>query len=141
MTKKVYGLGYSGRQQSEIVAAAECLGGVVFDIRWSARSRNIAFTGAHLRDALGDRYVRARVLGNRNYKGTMADVQIDDLETGIAKIEASDKPVILMCVCRSFKSCHRSIIAAELKARGFTYQELNVSDLLNPQPTQLTFSV
>ena len=125
MTQKVYGMGYSGRTLSDIVRIARSLDAVIFDIRWRAGSRNPSFNKSTLQRTLGERYARARELGNVNYKGAVSEIEIADIEAGIHLIEESDKPVILLCVCKDPKVCHRTVIGQELQRRGFEYEELN----------------
>lgn len=132
MTSQVYGIGYGGRKLHEIKRIAEELDATVFDVRLSPRSRIPYFTEAALAARLGDRYVHVGDLGNLNYRG--GPVRIADLEAGIRRIADHGRPVILMCACKDPARCHRTTIAAELQARGFSYQEI---DPPKPAPTQL----
>ena len=73
MTRQVYGIGYSKRKLSDVARIARSLDAVVFDIRWRAGSRNPSWNKSTLQRTLGERYVRARELGNVNYKGTVRE--------------------------------------------------------------------
>ncbi|MBN1485299.1 MAG: DUF488 domain-containing protein [Chloroflexia bacterium] len=129
MTKKVYTFGYSGKKPEQLERIASELDAVVFDVRYSPRSRNPLWNGKKLAALLGDRYRHVRALGNRNYRG--GPVEIEDLAAGIQAIRSSKRPVILMCVCSDVERCHRTFIGEHLRTLGFEVREL--SDL----PVQL----
>lgn len=125
MTAQVYGIGYSGKSQDQIRQIADQLDAVVFDIRFSPRSRNPEFSGARLRTNLGTRYLHVKAFGNRNYRG--GPIEFVDFEAGLAQVVASDKPVILMCMCKDPARCHRTVIGELLRQHGIQYTELSGS--------------
>ena len=122
MTTKAYGIGYSGRSVEEIYRLALQLDAVVFDVRYSPRSRNWQFSGKNLRETLGDRYRHVKSFGNKNYKG--GPVALVDFEDGLDQVLASDKPVILMCVCGDPERCHRAEVGRLLQTNGVSFTEL-----------------
>lgn len=122
MTQQVYTLGYSGRKMPEIQALVERLGAVIFDIRFSPRSRAPVWNGTNFQRVFGARYRHMKAMGNKNYKG--GPIALVDYEAGKAAIEAMGRPVILMCVCKDASICHRTTIAERLKSEGFTVEEL-----------------
>jgi uncharacterized protein (DUF488 family) len=134
MTKIVYTMGYDGRKLQDIAEIARRLDATVFDIRYLARSRNPWFNRGRMQEWLGDRYQRVRDLGNINYKGTFEEIEIVDLEAGIHRIELSQRAVILLCVCKDYATCHRSVIAAELLRRGFSVKEFEAVQAKHAQP-------
>ena len=75
MTRQVYTLGYSGRQLDEIKAMVEEREAILFDIRFSPRSRNPTWNEGNLRAAFGARYRHIRALGNANYRGHSIRIQ------------------------------------------------------------------
>ena len=99
-------------------ALAECLDAIVFDVRFSPFSRNPEWSGKRLSALLGRRYRHVKALGNANYKNG-GDIELVDFAGGLAMIDASPKPVMLMCVCSKWHSCHRTVIAEKLRALGF----------------------
>lgn len=128
MTQKVFTIGYSGRKPQELKQICENLDAVIFDIRFSPRSRVAHWSGKRLGELLGDRYLHVKALGNVNYKG--GPIKIMNYKEGRARIEANKKPVILMCACSSEKyhTCHRRNIAEMLKVDGFEVKELPPPD-------------
>lgn len=125
MTQQVHTLGYSNIKLPRLAELVDELDAIVFDVRFSPRSRNPTWSGGNLRAVLGDRYRHVKDLGNRNYRG--GPIDLVDYEAGRQQIEQSDKPVILMCVCSDYARCHRSTIAARLRAEGFQVTELPAS--------------
>ena len=122
MTLKVYTIGYSGRKPGQILDLAEELDAIVFDIRFSPRSRIPHWNGSSLSQLLGKRYCHVKAFGNRNYRG--GSIAIVSYNVGKSKIAASEKAVILMCVCKDAQRCHRTLIAEWLKRDGFEVEEL-----------------
>lgn len=122
MTATIYTLGYSGRKAKDIKHIAEELDAVVFDIRYSPRSRNPDFSGKRLRELLAERYQHIRAFGNSNYRS--GPIALVDFDAGLEAIRQSEKPVILMCVCKDAVICHRTTIAEHLRALGFEVSEI-----------------
>jgi uncharacterized protein (DUF488 family) len=122
MTQRVYTIGYSGRKPQHLLNLAERIDAVIYDIRFSPRSRVAMWNGKALGQAWGDRYRHVGTLGNKNYKG--GDIELVDYGAGKAAIAASPKPVLLMCVCHDPAICHRTFIARLLRGDGFEVEEL-----------------
>jgi len=120
----IYTLGYSGWKPEAIKRVAERLGAIVLDVRASARSRRAAWTAKGFAELLGDRYVRFREFGNRNYLDWDAPIELNDSAAGLARIRkllgmfenAWKRPVILLCACRDVTVCHRKVVAELLAA-------------------------
>ncbi len=102
MTATIYTYGYGGKHPEELEKMVAELGATIFDVRFSPRSRNPAWSGKRLRERFGDRYQHAKAFGNANYKG-------------------GD---ILICVCKDPTICHRTYIARKLVNEGFAVEEL-----------------
>ena len=119
---QVYTFGYSGRKLSDLVTLAEELDATVFDIRYSPRSRAPQWNKSSLMAALGDRYRHCRDFGNINYRG--GPIELVNYEAGKQAIEQSDRAVILMCMCKDLRSCHRNHVAERLAAEGFKVKEV-----------------
>lgn len=122
MAKQVYGIGYYGREPTQLRDMAIALDAIVFDIRLSPRSRDPRWGKANLSAVLLDRYRHVKALGNVNYKG--GAIKLRDFQAGVEAILMSPKCVILMCVCKHSKHCHRSVIGQQLIRSGFAYSEL-----------------
>lgn len=123
MTQIVYTLGYTGRKLAEITRAIDDRDAILFDIRYSPRSRNPTYNKDFLQAALKDRYVWVKDLGNVNYN-VLSPIKIANYAAGKARITATAKPVILMCVCQDPVHCHRTVVADLLIADGFTVEEI-----------------
>ena len=130
---KHYTMGYTGYSVAQIKKLAEELDAVVFDIRFRPYGRNFAFNKSRFIESLQERYEYIGELGNINYKLEMKDTRFVDLEAGIAKIVASEKPVIIMCTCKDYYNCHRSLVARRLREMGHEVQEVSPRPLIPPQ--------
>ncbi len=122
MTNTIYTYGYGGKHPEELEKLVAELNATLFDVRFSPRSRNPAWSGKRLRERFNDRYQHVKAFGNANYKG--GPILIVDYEVGKALIEQSDRPVILICVCKDSVICHRTYIAKLLTVEGFAVEEL-----------------
>ncbi len=111
----LYTVGYSRLQPSDILRTAERLDALIADIRISPRSRVPVWNQKPLQAAWGQRYIYIPELGNRNYKGDYGDgVVLDNPERGAAWVLAllEQQPVILLCACFDWQTCHRREAAA-----------------------------
>jgi uncharacterized protein (DUF488 family) len=134
MTRQVFTLGYSGRTPDEIRQIVEDHDAILFDIRFSPRSRVPQWTRKQLTALMGaDRYQHIKALGNQNYKGD-GPVELVDYQAGKAQIAAADRVVILMCACKHPQSCHRTVVAELLRADGFTVREVGETSARPAQP-------
>lgn len=131
MTKQVYTTGYGGKKTGTILNLAKKYDAIILDIRYSPRSRNPDWSRKRMQERMGERYIHAHEFGNINYRG--GPIRIVDYDAGKAIIEQSDKPVILVCVCKDAKTCHRTTIAHRLRAEGFEVVEIG------QPPFQLAF--
>jgi PRTRC genetic system protein C len=112
----VYTWGYGGRSVDNLRYHIERTGALVVDIRYNPNSRRPEWRGDALRQALPQgSYVQVRALGNENYKiGGYA--KIHDMEMGVAllKMTLQNRPVLLLCGCADFTTCHRTMVADAL---------------------------
>lgn len=131
---QVYTIGYSGRSVEDVKAIVEDLDAVLFDIRFSPFSRNPDWTGQRLRSAFGFRYFHVKTLGNANYKSD-GPISILDYNAGRLAIEKSTRPVVLMCACAHYATCHRATVATMLRADGFTVEEIGFKPAPARKPT------
>jgi len=126
MTNQVYTIGYSGRKPEEVKQIACDLGAVLFDIRFSPRSRIPQWAGSNVKALVGaGNYLHMKALGNANYK-VDGPIAILDYNAGRLAIEQSTRPVILMCACTHYATCHRATVANMLQSDGFTVEEIGV---------------
>lgn len=52
-------------------------------------------------------------------------IELVDYEAGLREIEASERAVILMCACKDYSLCHRSMLAVMLSKAGYKVKEIN----------------
>ena len=110
----IYTLGYVGWKVEDIEAVVKRLDAVLVDVRMVPRSRAPIWNGSTLHKRLGDRYVWLREFGNRNYKGTVEQIEIADFPAGAAKLQAiaaGGRAIILLCGCPEVATCHRKVLA------------------------------
>lgn len=132
----LYTLGYTGTKPEHILSAAQQLGALVVDCRYSPRSRAVQWTGAGFRRLLGERYLHLPSLGNLNYKGD-GPILINKPAEGVPQVQKllQTQPVILLCVCKEFCTCHRTVVADLIKtACGCEIIHLSALDIMPPVP-------
>lgn len=113
----LYTLGYSGWRIEDIEKVLEDLDAIVVDVRMVPRSRAPMWNSGALARRFGDRYVWLREFGNRNYKGTVDNIEIIDFTAGEARLRmlaAGGRPVALLCGCPDASVCHRKVLAERL---------------------------
>jgi len=118
----IYTIGYTGRTPEQILGILNEHDAILLDIRYNPRSRVPHWNKGPLSRTLGDRYRHVPELGNINYKGTVEQIQINDLPAGIEivrQFHTHNRNVVLMCVCADVSTCHRKLVAEALgKALG-----------------------
>jgi uncharacterized protein (DUF488 family) len=115
----IYTFGYQGFQPDELRQKAAELGAVVVDTRMSAYSRHAGWTRHNLMRVLDSYLYAGKEFGNVNYKKAGAAIEIADLKTGIERVRpffVQNRPVILLCGCWSWATCHRTVIAKALQS-------------------------
>jgi hypothetical protein len=132
MTRQVFTLGYGGHKPAQIKEAAERLGADVFDIRFSPRSRALCWMKSHLEKLLPGRYFHVKPLGNAAYK--TGGIELVNYPQGRRLIERNPRPVILMCGCKDYHTCHRATVASLLKADSYEVEELGQLPPLVDEP-------
>lgn len=125
MTRQVYTIGYTGRKPEEVKRIVRDMDAVLFDIRFSPRSRIPQWAGSNVSALVGvGNYRHVKALGNANYKGD-GPVELVNYPAGLAAILASTRPVILMCACGNPATCHRTVVAHMLAADGLEVVEIS----------------
>jgi uncharacterized protein (DUF488 family) len=124
MTTEVYSIGYGGRSPAQLLSILEEKDAVLFDIRFSPASMNPQWSRKQLSQTLGNRYVHVQALGNANYKNG-GEIKLVDFDLGRKIIDASAKPVVLMCACKDFRTCHRNTVLAKLSMLGYRTREIS----------------
>jgi uncharacterized protein (DUF488 family) len=130
LSSTLYTLGYTGIEPQEILDAAKRVDAIIADIRISPRSRHPQWNGHALRGAWGSHYLHLPVLGNKNYKGEYGiGVMLKNPELGADTVLALlvNRPVILLCACPNWETCHRRNAAEFIQQRRPTLSVIHLS--------------
>jgi uncharacterized protein (DUF488 family) len=122
MPKKIYTAGYQNFDRDRLVRFLLQINGVLVDIRQSPYSRKAEWNRNRLEVHLGKRYAHIQEFGNINYNNGLP-IQIGDYATGLTKLITYQQPVVLLCACRDYATCHRHTLADMLRRDGFNVQE------------------
>jgi uncharacterized protein (DUF488 family) len=115
----IYTIGYANITAAALKAFAEAKGALVVDTRFSPHEVNAEWELDQLQAFFGSRYVHVGAFGNANYLKQLGHnrIVLADPEAG-AKIVLpllERQPVILMCVCANYQTCHRKVVAEYLQ--------------------------
>jgi len=141
--QQLYTVGYQNvRQQESLRRWIEEHKAWLIDVRFSPRARDPQWRQKHLEDVFGFRYQWVQALGNKNFKGGPTDLA--DVQTGVRVVSQLLKtgPVVLMCACWSWTTCHRREAAdAIIEAVGGNVIHLQPADLpkIEKSKPQLNF--
>ncbi|MDX1994979.1 MAG: DUF488 domain-containing protein [bacterium] len=127
----LYTAGYTGLLPDDLLSAAQHLGALIVDIRLNARSRVPYWNKGPLQRAWGEAYRHVGELGNLNYRSG-GEVALADEEKGVAQIVEllHQQPVILLCACVDWRTCHRRTAAEAVAARvGVAVTHLSADDV------------
>jgi len=124
--KKVWTLGYGGRSREEVAEILKRLRiEVLIDVRRFPRSKIMDFNGEVMRDWLRDlgvNYVRmGEELGGFVRGGYSKYTETETFRRGIQKLTQfiKDFRVVIMCMEKKPRYCHRRFITKALQEEGF----------------------
>jgi uncharacterized protein (DUF488 family) len=103
----LYTIGYTGLKPERLRAIVAQHNAVLWDIRYSPNSRHPQWRRDALKALLGDAYVHIPALGNRNYKGGPIELAAPAQALDQARLTLQRQPIILMCACKDYWTCHR----------------------------------
>ncbi|RYG55657.1 DUF488 family protein, partial [bacterium] len=128
--KSIFTAGYGGHPARALTLAARELDALVLDIRHTPRSRNPGYDQKDLRASLDSRYFHVPDLGNVNHANG-GEIKLANAKRGInwAVRLASARPVILLCGCGDFHTCHRATVSQlmerwHIKTHELTWPEV-----------------
>lgn len=118
---KIYTFGYAGSTPTDLKLYRDAIPGVWVDTRLAPYSQVPAWHGSNIAEAVGSRnYVHLKTFGNENYRSA-GPIQLQDPEAGCRAIQhivtRRARDIILLCGCRDWQSCHRSVVANLLVER------------------------
>lgn len=126
-TLPIYTTGYAAWSSLRAFQAALArTNALVVDVRETPYSKMPDWTGENLAATLGANYAHIREWGNTARK--RGGIQIADFEGGLRRLIrlTPARPVVLMCGCRDYSTCHRATLADKLRVRGFSVQEYSI---------------
>lgn len=133
MATHVYTTGYGGHSVEDITELMVRFRARLVDIRFNPMSSRPEFNLKELRDRFGTNYLHLGAWGNENYKG--GPIKIKDWEQGLRVLDIIRLPVLLMCSCREFETCHRYQVAERLlKERRICCLEVSLRPVESPAP-------
>jgi hypothetical protein len=104
-----------------IEAKAKELDAVILDTRFKAWSKDPEFNQGRLLTRFGGeryRFMGAQ-FGNTNYRSQTGPITIANFDDGYMAIRGlvTRQPVLLLCACWQWTTCHRTVVANMLKER------------------------
>jgi uncharacterized protein (DUF488 family) len=120
---KFYTTGYAGKEINELKPMLHALDSVLVDVRFSPTGETMRWRQIYLKTLLREKYFHLPQLGNRAFRESSC-VQIQNLELGIKILISFNANAVLMCECADLKTCHRFVIAEELRRRDFDAEEI-----------------
>jgi len=111
----------------------------IIDIRLKPWSNHPEWCRPSLMERFPGEYIHEDRLGNVNYKSG-GPIQLKDEWAGLNRLEDLSKEgdLVLLCACWSEKTCHRSVVAEGLRARGIPVVELTRPPKAKPDGGQQT---
>ncbi len=119
---KFYTTGYAGKDINDLKPMLAALDVVLVDVRFFPTSEIMFWRQVYLKILLREKYHHVPQLGNRAFRNGRN--QIQNLDLGIKVLVSFNANAVLMCECATSKECHRSVIAEELRRKGFDAEEL-----------------
>lgn len=119
---KFYTTAYAGRDINDLKPMLNRFDSVLVDVRFSPTSELMRWRQVYLKTLLREKYRHVPQLGNRANRAGLN--QIQHLELGLKILTSFGTNAVLMCECADTESCHRLVIAKELRRRGFEAEEI-----------------
>lgn len=120
---KFYTTGFAGKDINDLKPLLERLDAVLVDVRFSpSASELMRWRQIYLKTLLREKYRHIAQLGSRASRTGLN--QIQHLELGLKILISFGTNAVLMCECADTESCHRLVIAKELRRRGFEAKEI-----------------
>lgn len=125
--KMIYTTGYTGKKPEDLKSLVKRLGARLIDIRYSPNSRVPQWRQKALLELVGETYYHLPMLGNKAYRE--GRIEIWNFESGESWLfwhtkDHPEQPIILLCACKDYETCHRKVVADGLRERGYEVEEL-----------------
>jgi uncharacterized protein (DUF488 family) len=119
---KLYTTGFSGKDINDLKPMLDRLNAVLIDVRFSPTSEIMRWRQIYLKTLLREKYHHLPQLGNRAFRE--GRISIQNLDLGIKILLSFNANSVLMCECTDLMTCHRHVIAQELRHKGYEVEEL-----------------
>ena len=119
---KFYTTGFSGKDIYDLKPMLNTLDAVLVDVRFSPMSETMRWRQIYLKTLLREKYHHLPQLGDRAFRE--GRVSIQNLDLGVKILLSFYSTAVLMCGCADLKTCHRHVIAQELRRKGYEAEEL-----------------
>lgn len=119
---KFYTTGFSGKDINDLKPMLNALDAVLVDVRFSPTSETMRWRQIYLKTLLRAKYHHLPQLGNRAFRESSFSIQ--NLDLGIKVLLSFSSNAVLMCECADLETCHRRVIAQELRRKGYEAEEL-----------------
>jgi len=118
----LYPLGYAAADaEQHLVARMQSSSILLVDIRYRPYSRwRPYWNKRNLQARFGECYLHRQQLGNVNYQHPELPIQLLNPEQGIEDLVPlleAGVSLVLLCACKHYASCHRSLVVALLQKR------------------------
>ncbi len=115
----IYTLGYGSTKLPAIADLLTDTGATLVDVRLVPRSISYLYGRSTLQTRFGAQYIHLPEWGNLNYRNAALPFRINDWQRGLYRIAPALTNAVLMCACADGSKCHRSLLAAKLRALGW----------------------
>lgn len=119
---KFYTTGFSGKDINDLKPMLDRLDAMLIDVRFSPINELMRWRQIYLKTLLREKYHHLPQLGNRAFREGRAVIQ--HLDLGIKILLSLNSIAVLMCECADLKTCHRHVIAEELRRKGYEAKEM-----------------
>lgn len=122
-SQRFYTTGCAGKSAGDLLSLLERREAVLADIRLpTAGAADDEFAPRQLENLIGRKYHRVSQLGSRSMGA--GEQSIAHLALGLRIIRSWEISVVLMCECREYIECHRSLVARELSRLNLPVEEI-----------------
>ena len=120
---KFFTTGFTDLGVADLKPLLANLDAVLVDIRMSPYSKSVQWNREYLKILLKGKYQHLAQLGNRHSENE--PIAIQHLALGTKILVSFGMNAVLLCECAGTQSCHRLIIAQELRRQGHLVEELD----------------
>ena len=113
---------FTDKDINDLKPMLDALDAILVDVRFSPTSELMRWRQIYLKTLLREKYHHLPQLGNRAFRE--GRISIQNLNLGIKILFSFNANAVLTCGCADLKTCHRHIIAEEIRRRNFEGEEI-----------------